>query len=83
MIELPMPTTAIVLKKFECSSLSKFMGNYDYYMVIIHNSMITIRPTSSPFKLWHDYLGNINITYDMEFIISKIVNIIYKAFWNN
>ena len=45
-IELPMPTTTIVLKKFECLCVSKFMGNYDYYTVIIHNSMITIRPTT-------------------------------------
>ena len=41
-----MPTTTIVLKKFECLCVSKFMGNYDYYTVIIHNSMITIRPTT-------------------------------------
>jgi len=33
------------------------MENYDYSTIIIHNSMIIIRPTSSPFKVWHDY-GN-------------------------
>ena len=51
MIKLTMPITTIVLKKLECSYVSKFMGNYDYSMVIIHNSMIIIRPTNSPFKL--------------------------------
>ena len=51
MIELPIPITTIVLKKLECLYVSKFMGNYDYSMVIIHNSMVIIHPTSSSVKL--------------------------------